>query len=353
MDTNIEIRKYHPEDAPILNEMVTRIYGFTQDVRIWKWKYEDNPLKKNYSYVAVANGRIIAHIGGLVSELQIGGEKFVGSQLSDLMADPEHRVKGAFTMAFLTQTQTVVEDGHCPFGFANPNSAAATVKTGMNMLGPMVPRLDRVVDFEPVIRRKVKTMLVSRPLGFLVNSAAKLLYTTRAPRLADTQSIEEIESFDERFDELWERVGADFPRTLARSSAYLEWRYRKHPTQDYKVFAFADKGDLKGFIVLRAKKDEDITRGLVIDLVTDLRQPEVWEALLIKGMEYLVKEGADLITCWMFDHMPYHGTLKKLRFIDRPSDLNVNIYGEQGKHDVETLNDPKNWYVSMGDTDVW
>jgi len=353
LNNSIAIRKYTSEDATTLNEMVTKVYGFTQDEGMWRWKYEDNPLKTNHSYVAVAGERIVAHTGGIGVELQNRGKKFFGTQLGDLMSDPEHRVKGAFSMAYLTQIQESVEEEFRPFGFANPNSTEHVVRSGLAMLGPPVPRLDKVINLEPFIRRKVKSPLLSYPLGFIANSVTKVLYSTRAPRLKKTQSITEIASFDESFDKLWERVCVDFPRTPVRSSRYLQWRYRRHPSHEYKVFGFFDAGELMGFIVLRMLEDEDITRGLIIDLITDLRRPEVGDALLTKGKNYLMKAGVDLITCWMFDHMPYHETLKKMYFVERNSDLTILIYGEQGKHDVDFLNDPKNWYVSMGDTDVW
>lgn len=354
-DVNIELRKSRPEDIPTLDEMCRKIYGFPLDAGTWRWKFEKNVLGKNCSYVAVVDGRVIAHSGGFGAVLQHKGEKFLGNQLGDLMADPDRRTKGAFSLTVIASLDYNDEDGpHLAFGFANPNSTKVITDRKETIWGDlMVPRLDRVVRTAPFIRRKIKNGTLSALLGFPADLVLGMYRSATGALETNMDGIEEVEKFDSRFDELWERIGAEFARTNVRSSKYLNWRYREHPHHSYDVFAYSDTVGLKGFIVVRVLAEKGLTRGLIVDLISGLEEPVVWNTLLVKGIKHLAGGGADLISCWMFDHMPYYETLKKLHFVNRPSDLTVLVYDQTNSQDLEFLHDAKSWYVSMGDGDVF
>ncbi len=355
MDDKFEIRKFERSDIPVLNEIMNKVYGFTKEEAFWIWKYEENPSGKCYSQVAEANGKPIAHCGGFGITLQMRGEKIMANQLGDLLSDPDNRVKYAFSFAYVNTINFPDPDGPLiVYGFANPNSTGIIVaKTELVGQGPSVPRQDRLVNLTPFIHRKLKLSALSKPIGFLANQAMKLYYAAAGIGKADTGQIEEALEFDARYDELWDEIAVDYPRTSNRTSDHLTWRYIKHPTHEYKIFAFVEDGKVKGYIVLRLLSEDDITRGLIIDLISDVKRPDVWNALLVRGIEYLTREGADLISCWMFEQMLFYDSLKELRFVDRPSDLTILIYDQTGKIDLEFLNARENWYVTMGDSDIF
>ncbi|MBI5114889.1 GNAT family N-acetyltransferase [Candidatus Poribacteria bacterium] len=353
MEPNIEVRKFQRSDIPTLNEMMQKIYGFSYDERLWIWKYEDNPLKKNYSYVAVANGRVIAHIGGIPIERQIRGEKLIGCQLADLISDPEHRIKGAFTLAYMANVAQCVEEGAQHFGFANANSSTYVSRSKFAAIGPMVPRFDRLVSVIPFIKRASRLPILPELVGFPIDLALGLVYSSWRRTKIERNSIEQIHHFDSRFDDLWQEVAPRFPRTNVRTSEYLNWRYVRHPVYEYKTLAFSKNGKIRGYIVLRLLTEKNIKRGLIIDLISDFESPTVWNTLLAAGIEDLTKDGAELLTCWMFEHMPYYEALRRMWFVPRPSDLSIMIYGVEGDDNVAFLNDPKNWYASMGDSDIF
>jgi hypothetical protein len=355
MDDKLEIRRYERSDIPALNEIMGKVYGFTKEESFWIWKYEENPAGKCYSYVAESNGRPIAHCGGFAITLQMRGEKIMANQLGDLLSDPERRVKNAFSFACGGALNFPDPDGPMiSYGFANTNSTAIIVaKTELILKGPSVPRQDRLVNLTPFIHRKLKLSALSRTIGFWANQAMKLYYAAAGVGRTNTTSIEQVEEFDARFDDLWNEVAVDYPRTSHRTSEHLTWRYIKHPTHEYKIFAFVEDDKVRGYIVLRLLPEKDITRGLIIDLISDVKRPDVWNALLVRGIDYLTREGADLISCWMFESMPFYDSLKKLRFFDRPSDLSILVYDQTGKMDLEFLNARENWYVTMGDSDIF
>ncbi len=355
MGEDIEIRRYQASDIPVLNEMSKKIYGFALDERFWKWKYEDNPTKRNYSHVAVVDGRIVAHCGAFGVELEHAGERIFARQLGDLMSDPDHRVKGAFSITYFTAIN-FPDEIWCPmcFGFANQNSTGFSKHTSERVMqGPMVPRLDRITKATPFIRRKIGGGAVSDLLGFPANLAIRSFHALVGVSKKNLALVEEVTEFGPEYDELWNRIGVEFPRTNVRSSRYLSWRYLEHPIYSYKILAYSDREGLKGYVVLRIMEDKGVRRGLIIDLISGLEDPAVWEALLLKAIKRLEGEGAELITCWMFDHMPYYETLKKLHFVNRPSDLSVQAFDRTGVLDLDALNDSKSWYVTMGDSDIF
>jgi len=331
-----------------------KVYGFSRDEVLWKWRYEENPARKHYSHVAVFEDRVVAHCGGTPVEFQIGGKRVPGVQLADLMSDPEHRVEGAFTRAYLSTWLSSGEEGvRVAFGFGNPTGAEFALKRSKLPTWPTVPRRDRIVNAAPFVRRFSKYSLISKALAFPANSLIRMVNSIGSPRETDMGSVEEITAFDASFDELWEAVAADIPNTIVRTGAHLDWRYSRHPIHRYKSFAFFDGGKLRGYIVLRVLEGKGIRRGLIMDLISETERPKVWNSLLVRGIDYLLQEKVDLMTCWMFSHMPHCRTLKKLRFFDRPSDLSIVVRDFSREYDQTYLNDDKNNFVTMGDSDIF
>lgn len=355
MDADVEVRRYRRGDIPILNEILGKVYGFKNGEDFWIWKYEKNPVGKNYSHVAVLDDKIVAHCGGMAMALQTKGEKFTSCQLADLLSDPDNRVKGAFSYAYLTTMAVSEEDGDLfVYGFANPQGTNFVVdKSGLAARGAMLPRLDRIVCVTPFIRRKLKSSICSALIGYPLTRLLRFFHGFGKLEVCGESSMEEITSFDERFDELWEEVAAEFPRTSVRDSRYLNWRYTNHPNNEYKILALSEQSKLRGFIVLRVIHRDGIRKGLIVDLVSSLVRPEIWNTLLVEGIECLEKEEAELITCWMFKHMPYHDSLKKLHFADHPSDLTVLCREYSQEHGRDFENREENWYLTMGDSDTF
>jgi len=355
MEPEVQIRRFRHEDIPKLNEIMKKVHGISADESSWIWKYEDNPAKKNYSHVAVAGDRIVAHCGAIPTEVQIGGERVAGVQLADILSDKEHRVKGAFTLAYFTAANFAEEAGaRIVLGFANPTGFGyATQRSAVVKSGLIVPRCDRIVNLAPFVKRFMKYSSISSVIAVPGNVLIRLLHSIGNPREVDLGKIEEVAAFDARFDELWEEIGNELPRTTVRSSSHLGWRYMRHPLRRYMSYAFVDRGKPRGFIVLRVLEEEGIRRGLIVDLIAGYKRPTVWNSLLVKAIDYFRREEVDLMTCWMFSHMPYFRSLEKLHFVDRPSNLSVLVRDFAGEYDQEYLNDERNGYVSMGESDIF
>ncbi|NQU07485.1 MAG: GNAT family N-acetyltransferase, partial [Candidatus Abyssubacteria bacterium] len=311
-EPKIEIRDFRRSDIPFLNEIMKKVYGFTKDESYWIWWYEQNPLGNNSSKVAVSDGRVVAHAGGIPVELHSGGEKLVANLSGDLLADPEFRVRRAFLTTFVASMNCAQDKGDAAsWGFANEAGMAAVADKAKAVIrGAPVPRLDKVVNATPFIQRKLKSGPIAALIGAPANAAIRLALSMRMPRADRQGSMEEIKAFDERFDDLWDRVAPDFPRTVVRGSKYLNWRYIKNPLYEYAIFAAVNDKTVDGYIILRTIMEAGIKRGLIIDLLADIKDQKTWNTLLARGIDYLIRERADLITCWMFDHIPVYQTLK-------------------------------------------
>ena len=356
MDENIEIRRFELSDIPALNEIRNKTFGFPLEESFWKWKYVNNPRKKNFSHVAVAEGRIVGHTGMLPVEMEHYGERFHSRQCADMMSDPDHHVKGAVALTYFTAINYPDEGITCPFlyGIGNTNAQGFSKHTSNSMMqGPNGPRVDRIVKINPFIRRTIGSRMISSLLGFPANLAIKAYHAFSSISKKNLAQVQEVTEFGPEYDELWARVGSEFPRTNVRSAAFLTWRYIEHPVHSYKTFAYSDQEGLKGFVVARIMEEKGIRRGLIVDLISGLKDPTVWEALLHEAINHLEGEGVELITCWMFDHMPYYETFEKLHFVSRPSDLSIQTFVLNSTMDLEFLNDPKNMYYAMGDSDIF
>lgn len=352
-EPQIEIRDYRRSDIPFLNEIMKKVYGFTKDESYWIWWYEQNPVGRHSSKVAVSDGRVVAHAGGIPVEMSSAGEKLIANLSGDLLADPEFRVKRAFLTTFIASMNYAQEMGDAAsWGFANEAGMAAVADNAKAVIrGAPVPRLDKIVNATPFIRRKLKAAPIAALLGAPANAAIRLELSMRMPRASGR--MEEIATFDGRFDELWERVAPNFPRTVVRGARYLNWRYTKNPLYEYTVLAAVNGKTVDGYVILRTITEAGIKRGLIIDLLADMKDQDTWNTLLAGGIDHFIREKVDLITCWMFNHIPVYQTLKKLRFLNRPSDLHFGARIHPDKYDESFWMDSSKWYFTMGDSDIF
>lgn len=140
-----------------------------------------------------------------------------------------------------------------------------------------------------------------------------------------------------------------------RDRRYLGWRYKK-PGAGYRI-AIAEKGgELVGYAVTRVKREGAATVGYIVDMITD-DTPGADAALLSRALLELLSKKADYALCWMLADKPYFKSLRELGFA-RSEDAFPSVNIVYQVCDVinvleEVLEDPKNWYLTMGDSDVF
>lgn len=134
---------------------------------------------------------------------------------------------------------------------------------------------------------------------------------------------------------------------IQRSKSYLTWRYARNPVNAYHNFVLSRDGRVSSYVVTKSYGDG-------VDLV-DIQpaNPEEARALLTHIAKLSFDNGVRHIYCWASTHHSLHGVLERLGF---ENSAPVTYFGGRELISSAMHSDwfnYKNWYIQMGDSDVY
>ena len=163
--------------------------------------------------------------------------------------------------------------------------------------------------------------------------------------------VEKIDSFDESFDEFFEKVAAGVACVPEKDSAFLRWRYGPGaPQHPVTVLGVRGGETLLGYTVLKiisAGSDD----GYIFDLTTLPDRPDVARALIAASVRFFREQGAQIMR-YRFVESPtsarYHD-LRSLGFFYRKGRNNSLLvkFADGGLHKL--ADEISNWSYSVGD----
>jgi hypothetical protein len=119
-------------------------------------------------------------------------------------------------------------------------------------------------------------------------------------------TVSRITRFDERFDELWRRVGPSHGVLVVRDAAYLNWRFTERPDCTYEIAAAERDGRVQGYVVYYAKRRGELLYGQVVDFLVDRGDRAARDALFVHASRELERTGVDLATCYLPPHNGFY-----------------------------------------------
>jgi len=134
---------------------------------------------------------------------------------------------------------------------------------------------------------------------------------------------------------------------VRKSQEYLKWRYAGHPKNEYRNYVIEDDGSAESYVVTKIFEDG-------IDLV-DIQvssEPHLL-AILTQIIFEATKSDKRKISCWCPINHFLHLALEKLGF---QNSAPVTYFGGRTLgSDIQLSNwdDFTNWYIQMGDSDVY
>jgi GNAT superfamily N-acetyltransferase len=155
-------------------------------------------------------------------------------------------------------------------------------------------------------------------------------------------------SFDERFDRLWERVKDRYRYMVKRDAAYLQWRYPGNPAAYYGVLTYttSDASEILGYVVFKRYGRE----YQIVDLLAQnvhvglsLVQSVIW-------MSLSSATPVSTLSLWLNVADPLHHALEKMGFRNEGP---ATYFGVRPFAGCGWAFDFRDWYISMGDSDVF
>lgn len=278
------------------------------------WRYFDNGQKFLLFDIEIMDGEPVASYSAFPVELACNGQKYSSAMSMTTMTHPDWRGKGLFQkLASALYVEAGVLQISAVWGF--PNSASHPLFKG---------KLGWTDVYEiPTLRLDVNEVDTS---SFRTD-----------PRIGT----------DNAFCLHYPDAPEDDLIRVHRSRDYLVWRYTKNPVNEYQNYVLSFDGCVSSYVVTKAYEDG-------IDLV-DIQPSTQQEAHVIIShiLKVNCERGIKHFSCWAPTHHFVHAILEKFGFKNTAP---VTYFGgrELIVYGMPTgWTDYKNWYIQMGDSDVY
>lgn len=325
----------------------------------WRWKYLENPHGWHASHVALTDDEeIIALVGAVPYTLSFRAQEATAVQISDVAVHPRWRGSNVFDQTYRRSVAAFDQRVAFYYGLGREQATNYVVRRiteyGFTRdSGFVAPRLDKVLCLRPFLQRYTKNRVVVEAVTLL---SLPFLQASMFPlRLFRPRSvtIEEVESFDQRFDRLWDEVAPSSLLATVRTSRYLNWRYTAHPLFRYRIFAAVEGERILGFVVVRCHVEKGVKNGYILETLVVPDRHLVFWLLLDQALRFFREQHADKVSCWMVQHSTFaRRSLRALLFFPRYSPHRCLSHAFRGPFSNEFLHDPRHWYVTIGDTDL-
>lgn len=360
MERAWSIREYKEGDEKAILKLTEAIYGEVLDkdrwMRWWNWRYKDCPSGAPIIWVAEFNGRLAGQYLITRVKIKIGNEVITGSQSESTMTHPDYQRQGIFeALAQKTYEEAGQKGIHIVYGFPNEYSYPGFIrKLGWFDVGAQSAML-KPLNLENILRKYITNRCLLRTCTVSANFIIKTLYRTRNTPKVDGLTITRVLSFDERINDLWEKVSKDYKIIVVRDKEYLNWRYVDVPGVDYAIYLAEKGGQILGYTVLKCERQFGLKVGRIFELIVPLGQQAVAQSLIQKAIKFFREEKADFVVYRIIGNKAHCKAVsrcgfiysrfisRKTRFVARPNTPKV----------PETfLRDPGHWFVQTGDSDA-
>jgi hypothetical protein len=287
----------------------------------WFWKYTArNPAGESVVWVAEHNEKIVAHFAAVPYTLKTFDEEVTASHSIGALVEVKYQNRGLLKLVGDKMLRNLSER-NIAFTWGFPNQ--------------------RAYQFE------------KQALGYhdLINFDQWTVGKEKLERNDPYDlSFRKITTFDDSFDALWEECSPGYDVAVKRDSVYLNWRFIQRPDWWYYPFGYYEGHNLKGYVVLKLYREDDILRGHIVDIFARKDDRETLSRLIDGGMGFFAEQAVDEILVWFWGNPLIEELFIEKGWsktgIDRPLILKVNT---DHKYRDKVL-DRANWYFTLGDS---
>lgn len=268
----MEIRETEDRDIDSIRELFKICFAKELSREEWDWKYKHSPWG-SYSVVAVDNGNVVAHYGGIRLRFHFGDRIFNTIQPCDVMTHPRYRAKLFSKRGLMIRVgEFFYTINPMDFAFGFPSERHAVL--GTRQLGYTKH------NYVTILKKRYMTSIKHRrfwPLRF------------RIERGWENLSPSEIDS-------IWDIMRPKDCLSIEKKAKYILWRYRNKPYSRYEPFIIRERitNKLAGFCIFFTDGQE----LSVCDLLYDQRRLRINTFLRILD-SFILNEDIEVIKFWI------------------------------------------------------
>jgi hypothetical protein len=279
--------------------------------------------------------------------MKIGNQIVPVGQTIDFLVDKEHRHLGpALKLQRSITNMLKTHEITFLYGFPNRLSERVQRRAGFMDLGPfhrwVIPiRSEYLV--QNYISNKLLAKCASSVLDILITAKSKHFIYKRS----SSHQTKITQTYDDKFDRLWEKGSKHFSIIGERNAKYLAWRFNHFPNQSYKAFCLYDnQNHLQSYIVYYIKNQHVIISDFFASDFPLLNH------LFFQFMQTMRSARALSITVNFFGTNIITSKLRELGFKKRSQEGRVLLYFQPGSPPSPNILDTDLWYITEADRDV-
>src|SRR3989338_11114084 len=321
MKTEWVTRAYEPGDEVAILELFTLAFGGRQMSReYWEWMFAKGPFGSGVITLLFDGERLIGHYAITPMDLEVAGAPMRALLTMTTMTHPDYGKQGIFLNLLKETCKRSAELGFAfVYGYPNNNSNPGFLKYGWK-------------DFGKVVE-----------------------YVRAAPSKSARHvwGIYPISRFGVDVDRLWEQVAPHMGITVARTAAYLNWRFFDHPTAHYRVQGLFSGSRLRGYVVTKVYAPEGKpAKGHIIDLVAIAAADAL--VLVQAGLEDLTAHSVEEVSAWFPPDSFVGIACRQEGFLPQVTDTNWGMLFLKGRDSLhKQLEDQSGWHLTMANSDVY
>ena len=330
-----------------------RTYERQRWMKWWQWMYKDNPNGMGVIVVADDDGRIVAHTAEMPVMMKIGSESVLAAINLDAMTHPDYRRQGTFAALVKARRLESEKRGiRATYGFRNkysyPYPGLAT-KVGM-FDAATLQKVFRPLDWRASLRTQSHNRLLLAIGPAAGGLLSKVVFRPGKTRCPEGLSIAQVAQFDERVDDLWRKVSGQYQAIVLRNKEYLNWRYVAVPDRRYSIFVAGRPEAIAGYLVSSCAEADQTMTGMIVDVLAESRN--VAECLISACVEHCRQEKAAIVWSARIAGTSLAAAYRRQGFIVVPFGKSIGIKGWATSPTIAgRLQDSKNWFLQMGDSD--
>jgi len=330
-------------------QLLERYVTTKQAKERYQWLYKNNPQGRAETWLAYepTKREIVGFTSIFAREFLISGKSVLGGIGFDAFVRPDHRRRG-IALKLHRASLKAMATGEVAFRFmcGPPTSAnlEALVKAGSQVVGAL-----RYIGI-PFTARGLMTMLrcpdnytekvvnYGAPLDMILTQVRKIFN-----RASLNITVKVANKVDSRYDQLWNKIAANFPVVGLRDAKYLNWRYLQNPVCSQQLLSLEYKGELLGWAVL-----EFASKGcLLVDYLLPLEEGLAKETLSAL-VNYVAQQKIHRLTLRFNFKGQYAGLFRGHAFLPGRTIERFQLLSNE-KELYPPLLEQQNWHFTNGD----
>ena len=325
--SDIRFRFVAPSDLPSILELFRKAYpGRTIPERYYRWQFFETPVLPLSSVVAMNGNRIVAHAGYTARVAKLNGCQSILFIKQTSMSDPTVRGSGIYSRLLNWASQALEQrDGHLVLSYPNGNNHPIQILRH---------------DYKDIYQ-----------IPALVRPAQKRGGEKGSPN-SDNFPEAAVYTFSQEINVLADGCLSSCDYALMRTVDYFKWRYAKRPDINYRICEMRMAGQLKAMLIWKYYPPHVPDRIMVVEWLSyadDESGSTVFEQL----EDHADRNGLAIYIWQNVYQRLRHKLLEKRGYKLKEPIIYFGGFPLLNEEHIGPFNDYRNWYVSMGDVDIF